>query len=412
MRNFGKLTFSILFALTVLISFSAQAQTFKVIHQFTGTEGQSPYAGLTMDAAGRLYGTTSLGGTSNYGTVFRMTPSGSHWVLTALYNFAGGDDGACPWSRVIFGPDGSLYGTTSSVAPGCHGRDGYGTVFSLHPPATACKAALCPWRETILHAFGGNDGYGPTGDLIFDGAGNLFGTTRNGGPDGLGNVYELTPMGGGWTENNLYTFVRNETLNQPSAGVIFDKAGNLYGTAQGAYYGGVFELTPSGGGWVYNEVYALHGGVQGGGPLAGLIFDDAGNLYSATALYGAGEGGTVFELKPSSSGWNYALIYSFTGPAGYDCGPWGTLVSDGAGNLYGTTLCDGVNNAGSVFRLTPSGNNWTYTSLHDFTGGSDGGNPISNVIFDTDGNLYGTTSAGGRNDLCSGGCGVVFEIAP
>ena len=390
----------------VLLTPAAQSQTFQVIHSFTGGEGQNPYAGLTMDAAGRLYGTTYKGRTSGYGTVFKLMRSGSGWVLTPLHYFAGSSDGASPWSRVIFGPDGSLYGTTSQGG----GERGYGAVFSLRPPATACKTALCPWTKTDVHTFGGKDGNQPIGDLTFDDTGNLYGTTYNGGRDGVGTVYELTYNGVGWAVNVLYTFSHGETLFLPSAGVTFDKAGNLYGTAEGGF-GGTFELTPSGGGWVYNQVYALHGGVEGGSPRAGLIFDDAGNLYSATMQYGAGGGGTVFGLTPSNGGWGFSTLYSFVGVCCNQVGPWATLVMDSAGNLYGTTQGDGAYGLGSVFKLSLRGSGWIYTSLHDFTGGDDGANPVSNVVFDASGNLYGTAANGGNN-ACSLGCGVVWEITP
>ena len=413
MRRFVSTTLLVLFALVA--SQSAQAQTFTVIHRFLGEDGASPFAGLTMDGSGRLYGTTVGGGASGHGTVFRLRRSGSSWVLAPLYSFAGGNDGADPQSRVVFGPDGSLYGTTvQGGSSGC-GGEGCGTVFGLRPPSTACKAALCPWTETILHAFSGvSDGGQPLGDLIFDDAGNPYGTTPIGGGYGAGNVYQLTPSGGGWTENNLYGFLRFGTLQLPFAGVTRDKAGNLYGTAVGGDYGGVFALTPSGSSWVYNQVYVLQGGVEGGVPRAGLIVDEAGNLYSATASYGAGGGGTVFELMPSNDGWGFSVLYSFVGVCCNEVGPWATLVMDAAGNLYGTTFGDGAYGLGSVFELSPGPSGWTYTSLHDFTGGNDGANPVSNVIFDASGNLYGTASTGAQKYNCpnGNGCGVVWEITP
>jgi uncharacterized repeat protein (TIGR03803 family) len=410
--SFGRRAAALLIGFMLASVAMQQAQTYQVIHAFTGVEGQSPYAGLTMDAAGRLYGTTFVGGTSGFGTVFKLTPSGSGWVLTSLYNFAGSKDGACPWSRVIFGPDGALYGTTTEEAAGCLGGKGFGTVFSLRPPMTACKTALCPWTETTLYAFGGNDGSIPTRDLTFDGAGNIYGTTRNGGPDGVGTVYQLTPTGGGWTENTLYTFDSQQTLYQPSGGVTFDQAGNLYGTAEGGSYGGVFELTPSAGGWAYNDVYTLHGGAEGANPLAGLIFDAAGNLYGATTFEGSGGGGTVFELMPLNGGWAFTTLYSFAGVCCDFVGPWASLVMDAQGSLYGTTNEGGAFGYGTVFKLTPGATGWSYVPLHDFTGRDDGAYPKSNVVFDAGGNLYGTAANGGRNDLCSGGCGVVWEITP
>lgn len=405
----GTAALVIVFALAAVLTPAAGSQTFQVIHQFSGEDGQLPYAGLTIDAAGRLYGTTCGNFTSGHGTVFRLTPWGSSWVLTPLFNFPGGSDGGCPASRVIFGPEGRLYGTTLGGGAGnCQGI-GCGTVFSLRPPLTACKTALCPWTETLLHTFGqGYDGVEPMGDLNVDGAGNLYGTAYAGGLGGRGNVYELTPKGGGWTENDVYSFPEFGTLGYPAAGVMFDKTGNLYGTAQGINYGGVFELMPSNDGWVYSELYTLHGGIEGSGPQAGVIFDNAGNIYSATPREGAGGGGTVFELTPFDGYWTFSGLYSFVGSGG----PSANLFTDAAGNFYGTTFADGAYGLGSVFKLTPGSSGWTYTSLHDFTGGDDGAKPVSNVLFDASGNLYGTASAGGNKAACFDGCGVVWEITP
>jgi uncharacterized repeat protein (TIGR03803 family) len=400
----GMAALAIVFALAAVLTPSACSQTFQVLHTFSGGDGQLPYAGLTMDAAGRLYGNTCGNYTSTHGTVFKLTPSGSSWVLTTLYTFSGGSDGACPQSRVIFGPEGRLYGTTTAGGDKCQIC---GTVFSLRPPLTVCKTALCPWTETILYAFSGYDGVEPMGDLNFDGAGNLYGTAYEGGMGGRGNVYELTPTGGGWTENVIFDFPEYGALGNPSAGVMFDKAGNLYGTAE-SDYGGVFELTPSGGGWLYSEIYTLHGGIEGSNPRAGVIFDNAGNIYSATTRYGVGGGGTIFGLTPSDIGWVFSGLYSFVGTSG----PLGNLFMDAAGNFYGTTFADGAYGLGSVFKLSPGPSGWTYTSLHDFTGGDDGANPVSNVLFDAAGNLYGTASAGGNKGPCFNGCGVVWEIMP
>ena len=147
---------------------------------------------------------------------------------------------------------------------------------------------------------------------------------------------------------------------------------------------------------------------SGNDPWAGLIIDPSGNLYGTTTGGGSGSGGTVFELTPANVGWTFKTLYSFSGNGG---GPSDKLVMDAAGNLYGTTYIDGAYGYGTVFKLTPSNGGWTYTSLHDFTGGSDGANPISSLVFDANGNLYGTASQGGTGN-CPGGCGVVFEITP
>ena len=400
----------------VLASEAAQAQTFNVLHTFTGgNDGGNPSAGVTIHA-GVLYGTTFAGGLLSCngghgcGTVYQMKHIGSGWTFNSLYTFTGGSDGAIPTAPVVFGPDGALYSTTEFGGSN-------GDVFKLRPFPTACKTALCPWSENLLYNFqGGTDGSKPIG-LLFDQAGNIYGTTSSGGAYGDGTVYELTPSGSGWTESLLHSFgYGTDGITPYRSMVVFDNAGNLYGTT---YYGGafnagsVFQLTPSESGWIEKVIYSFLGNTDGRFPYSGLIIDQSGNLYGTTTDAGSGYGGTVFELSPSGSGWTYSALYSLTGSLGDSCGPAWALTMDAVGNLYDTTECDGANQAGNVFKLTNTGGSWTYTSLHDFTGGSDGLWPISGVTFDTSGNLYGTTYYGG--DLNCGntyGCGVVWEITP
>ena len=403
----GALALAIVFVLTIVASPAAQAQTYNVLYTFTGgPDGAGPFAGLTMDRGGKLYGTTHSGNSgTNWGNVFQLLRKGSGWALNPLGVFDGNLS-----SRTVFGPDGLLYSTSPNNIAGY--INGY--VFNMRPEVNACTTAICPWNPTVLYAFsGGADGANPRyGDLIFDHAGNIYGTAPAGG-NGNGVVYEMTRSGNGWTEQPMYTFSGPDG-EQPFAGVIFDNAGNLYGTtAQGgsAGFGTVYELSPAENGWTETVLYSFQNGSDGSTLIGGLIFDQFGNLYGATDNGGSGGGGTVFELTPSGGGWTYNLLYSFTG--GAQCGPRAALVMDGAGNLYGTTYCGGANNLGSVFKLTPSSPSWTYTSLHDFTDGSDGAKPISNVIFDTAGNLYGTASVGGNHANCGNiGCGVVWEITP
>jgi uncharacterized repeat protein (TIGR03803 family) len=394
--------------LVTLTAQPAEAQTFTVIYNFTGgLDGAFPEAGLTLDKTGSLYGTAAGGGGSaGNGTVFRLTQKGSGWILNPLYNFQGGSDGYFPIGRVIFGPDGSLYGPTwLGGVEGCDNGQGCGTVFNLKPQPTACKTAICPWTETVLYRFTQrSDGGNPMGEVVFDKAGNLYGTAYNGG-GGNGVVYELTASYPSWTETAIYSFAGGSDGEGPQAPVIFDTAGNLYGTT---IFGGVgnngtvFQLTPSASGWTEKVLYRFQNGSDGHRPLGRLVFDHPGNLYGTTEDGGAGNGGTVFELTPSDGSWTYNLVYSFAGSGGSD-----DLVMDAAGNLYGTTYSDGAYGWGSAFKLTASNGGWSYTSLHDFTGGSDGGNPIGGLAFDANGNLYGTTFLGGvYND------GVVFKITP
>jgi uncharacterized repeat protein (TIGR03803 family) len=395
--------------LMVAIGQAGQTQTLQVLHAFTGgQDGATPYAGVTMDGAGNLYGTASSGGSGGDGTVYQLKHKGSGWVFSPLYSFTGGSDGANPRARVIFGPDGTLYGTTFNG-----GSDGQGMVFRLRPFARACTAALCPWMETVLHQFAGSpdDGANPGyGDLIFDDAANIFGTTYRGGAEGDGVIYVLMPAGSGWTESVLHNFGSGNGGTHPLSGLVLDNSGNVYGTTvQGGLsgHGTVFQLARSGSGWTESLLYSFDNGSDGSFPVAGLIFDQAGNLYGATSDGGTGGQGTVFELTPANGGWTFSVLYSLVAPpGGFQCGPWGTLVMDGEGNLYGTERCNGASNLGTVFKLTSSGGSWTYTSLHDFTGGNDGKYPYSNVVIDAKGNLYGTASAGGANNQ-----GVVWEIS-
>jgi len=387
----------------------AQAQTYNILHNFTGgLDGLQPWAGLTLDQTGNLYGTTFEGGRTGNGTVFKLSHESSSWIFSPLYNFNGGNDAHAPQARVIFGPDGTLYGTTYAGGNnGCEGV-GCGAVFNLKPTPTAPPTALTPWIETVLYRFTGRaDGSGPGyGDLVFDQAGNLYGTTIYGGNNQDGVVYELSPSGGGWTESVLYSFTGKQDGSNPYSGVIFDQAGNLYGTNTTGLdaYGRVYQLTPSGPPWIEHSLYGFTGGNDGAYPVGGVIFDQSGNLYGTTNSIAYGGGGTIFELKPSTGGWMFNLLYSFTGNTLQ--GPYSSLAMDAAGNLYGTTYGEGAYSLGSVFKLTPSVGSWIYTDLHDFSG-SDGQNPVGGVVLDASGNLYGTASKGGAH-----GDGVVWEITP
>jgi uncharacterized repeat protein (TIGR03803 family) len=411
----------VVFALTVVVTQAAQAQTFSVIHDFTYAQGGNSYGRLIMDRAGNLYGTASGDGSLGYGMVFKMAHARSGWVLAPLYSFQGGGDGAYPVGSLTFGPDGSLYGTTSQGGGSyCSGYHGCGTVFKLSPPPTACKTALCPWVETVLYSFtGGSDGSFPTGAVIFDPSGNIYGTayyggqSRQGCDEGrCGVVFKLTPSGSGWTETAIHSFSGAPDGANPSRELIFDGADNLYGTT---YYGGydaglcpsgcgtVFQLTPSGAGWTENILYNFTGQNDGADPFCGLIFDRSGNLYGSTLFsQNFNDAGAVFALTPSNGTWTFTLLHTLD-----TLGPQDTLAMDAAGNLYGAATGRREYTPGLVFKLTASNGAWIYNTLHNFTFGSDGGNPFGSVVLDAAGDLYGTTWNGGAY-----GQGVVWEITP
>lgn len=402
------MTLAVLLMLTVFEPQAAQAVTFNVIYNFTGsTDGTSPYAGLTMDSTGNLYGTTLSGGTG-YGTVYKLTKTGSAWTFATLYKFAGGNDGANPRSKILLGPDGSLYGETfAGGGSACSGR-GCGTIFRLHK-----NCPICGLTESVLYRFtGGTDGAEPVGDLLLDSSGSLYGTTEIGGKPhscgnpGCGTVFKLTSLGGVWTQTVLYQFQGGTDGAYPSGGVISDASGNLYGSTccgTSSNAGTVFQLTPQGGGWSERILYAFHGTTDGKEPATGLMFDRSGNLYGTTIFGGSGQGGTVFELVPSGGNWTLSVLYSLRGGVG----PYGTLNMDPSGSIYGTTFQDGTHLLGSAFKLTPSGGSWTYSSFHDFTEGLDGGFPVSNLMFASSGKVYATAALGGTH-----GYGVVVEITP
>jgi uncharacterized repeat protein (TIGR03803 family) len=371
-----------------------QAQTFSVIFNFgDGSDGAWPVAGLVMDAGGNLYGTASIGGSSQLGVVFKMTETGQE---TVLYSFAGGADGANPEASLLMDSAGNLYGTTYAG-----GTNGVGTVFKVTQSG----------QETVLYNFvgGATDGANPQSNLIIDEAGNFYGTTFAGGEYGAGTVFRLSTTG---KESVLYSFGNGTDGANPVAGVTRDAKGDLYGTTSAggtSGYGTVYQLIPVvANGSKYGKEIVLHNFTHqddGDVPYAGLVFDHAGNLYGAATGGGVNSGGTIFELSPSEGGWNFAVLYAIPG---WDIsGAFANLYLDSSGNIWGATHCDGSEEAGTVYELTNSGGTWNYNSLYIFTGGTDGAYVYSTLVFDKQGNLYGTAkSSGGK------GFGVVFKITP
>ena len=394
--------FVFMFLLAIVLAQPAQAQ-FSVIYNFTdGVDGAQPTAGLTMDQVGNLYGTTCgrwCGGTHDEGTVFMLSKKGSGWIYTTLYTFQGGSDGSSPFSRVVFGPDGSLYGTTVYGGIGtCTSGNGCGLVYKLSPPSHIAPSVMNSWAKTVLYRItGGSDGGNPaTGDLVFDQQGNIYGTTYSGGSPECGYcgvVFELTPSPSGWTESVLHAFTGDDG-SSPYAGVIFDPSGNLYGATSFT----VFELTPSGSSWTERVLHRFPpNGSDGAYPWGGLIFD--GTLVGTTAGNGIypSSGGSVFRLDPNFGG--FELLYSI--PGFPFCGPQASLTAI-AGNYYGTTACDGYG-GGTVFKLSLHcicSCWWQYDTLVELDGES-----YSNLVLDADRYAYGTAFYGGTH-----GMGSVFKL--
>jgi uncharacterized repeat protein (TIGR03803 family) len=322
--------------------------------------------------------------------VFKLAHKDTGWVLTTLYRFDA-YDGDGSEARVLIGPDGALYGTTS------FGGSGYGLVYRLRPPVR-CRSVNCPWTETVLYSFqGGSDGANPSyADLAFDQQGNVYGTAVSGGLRGCyetcGVVFKLTRSGGSWSYSVIYSFDGGNDGGNPDGGVVLDASGNLYGTAsRGGYYsnGVVFELTPSGSGWTETTLLAFpDDGSLGSAPESGLLMDGAGNLYGTTPSGGQYGAGTVYEVGPGGGGVLASLPYM----AGN--GSFSKLAMDNDGNLYGTAWL------GNVFKLTSSGGNWVLSQLGDGDVGM-----TSSLVVDSSGVVYGTDPGGPGNNY-----GSVFEI--
>ena len=406
-----------------LVSGVLAANTEKVLHRFIGgSDGMDPAATLAADAAGNFYGTTVSGGTGTQctngcGTVFELSPlKGGKWKETVLYSFTGGSDGKNPYGGVTLDSKGDLYGTTVAGGSGgtCSG-DGCGVVFLL-------SKAGKKWVETVMYNFtGGADGFGPGGAVVFDNAGNLYGTTPDGGNlhkcngGGCGVVYEISPVrGGGWKQTVLHTFTGGADGAVGSLGPLFlDKKGNLFGVAELAgdptcLCGTVFKLLAGAQGtWKFHTIYAFKGIPNAGFPYGGVIADAKGNLYGTTYYGGANGMGSVFKLTHGATGkWTQRLLHSFK-PGTDGNSPTSTLVFDAHGNLYGTTSAGGdANGDGTVFKLTPASGKWKESVVHRFKYNPDGANPYYGLVLDNAGNLYGTTAIGGV------GGGVVFELTP
>lgn len=393
------LRLAVVFALGMVATRWAQAQTFTVLHSFTGypSDGAAPRAGLLRDSAGNLYGTTFGGGSdgcngqAGCGTVFKLDTSGTESVLYSFTQY--GDAGWAPYSGLVRDAAGNFYGTTAS---GGNSGYGYGTVFRIDRKG----------HETTLFTFIGKNGAYPLAGLVRDSAGNLYGTTQQGGTSrecqvnigGCGVVFKVDKNG---KETILHSFRGGFTDGAyPAAELVRDSAGNLYGTTQiggASNYGTVFKVSKSG------KETVLHSfdGKDGANPLGRLLLY-GGKFYGTTSSGGAYRVGTVFEVDADGK---ETVLYSFGAQQGDGDTPEGGVTRDAAGNLYGVTYYGAAGAWGTVYKLDATGKDFV---LHNFTGGSDGGFPYRGVILDAAGNIYGTASYGGA----SGRDGVVWKLTP
>ena len=399
--------------MAVLLVGTSWASTERVIYSFTGgADGADPASQLIFDNAGNAYGTTVTGGSDNCGTVFKLTPSGGgQYQQSVLFSFDCLTTGKNPYGGVTIDAQGNLYGTTVAGGSGgiCSG-DGCGVIYELTFSGGV-------WNESVLYSFGdAPDAAGPGSAVVFDAFGNLYGTAPDGGADGEGAVYELAHNNGVWTENIIHDFTGGDDGAIGFLGRLLpDDFGNFYGVTElGGHYGAgtVFKLTPaSGGSWSFSTIYAFQGQPDAAFPYGGLIADAHGNLYGTTYFGGANGSGAVFKLGPAPNalgGWLDSVLYSFQGAS--DGGfPTTTLVFDAARNLYGTTSAGGDPGCycGVVFELSPNGSGWTQSVLHTFGTFPDGAYPYYGLTSDGAGNYLSTTAAGGNQNN-----GTVFELTP
>ena len=377
---------------------SAQAQT-NVVYSFPEAGdpyGAGPMTGFTADSAGNLYTTTYNGGSQLSGTVVELSPNGSGgWTATTLYAFTGGSDGSNPGFGLLIFDKAGNLYGTT-VFGGAHG---YGIVYKLSHSASG-------WKETVLYSFpGGNYNSYPVSGVIMDSAGNLYGTTSysQGGVQKGGAVFELLKSSTGWTEKLLYAFPLGN-----NAGLTMNSAGNIFGVGSVANSPAVFELKASKGAWTHQVIFTFPNVPKDAKPSGAFAIDTSGNLYGVTQGNNTmGIGGTLYKLSPQTNGtWKYRLLYTFGGtsaPGGSQ--PFAGVILDAVGNIYGTTEYGGPQNYGTVFEFSPnSSGGYTEKILSDLGTGMD---PNGRPLLDKSGNLFGTTTYGGNYNE-----GVAFELKP
>ena len=394
----------ILLMVAVFGNSGAKASTTEIIYSFAGDEdGEYLDTDVEIDAAGNLYGTSVLGGEFGGGTVWELSPIAGGWVHTVLYSFTGSADGGEPYKGVTLDAAGNLYGTAVTGGSGsCEG--GCGVVYKLTNSGGT-------WTQTVIHAFTGDDGSGPGSRVTLDSRGNVYGMTPTGGADGLGTIYELHPRSGGsWAFRVIHDFTGGPDGSSGSAGKMVLRGRHLYGAATtgGAGYGTVFELRSTGmGGWDFRTLYEFQGSPDGSFPYGALLFDQTGHIYGTTYYGGADGLGSIYQLTRTTGGnWSEQVLYGFQ--AGQDGNSSiSNLVSDAVGNLYGTTSEGGLG-SGTIFELASNGNGtWTESLPHLFAGPPDGAFPYAGMVGDGTGIFYGATVHGGAS-----GEGAIYLFTP
>lgn len=389
-----------------LIWSEAKATTTEVIYSFAGEDdGEYTDTDIAVDAAGNLYGTSVLGGDFGGGTVWQLSPVGGGWVHTVLYSFTGGVDGGEPYKGVTLDGAGNLYGTAVTGGSGsCEG--GCGVTYKLTKSGET-------WTQRVIHAFsGGADGSGPGSRVAVDKRGNVYGMTPTGGANGLGVIYLLRPRSsGGYALRVIHTFTGGSDGSSGSAGKLVLRGGRIFGAATtGGNHGSgtVFQLTPTQTGeWDFRTLYSFADAPDGVFPYGALLFDAAGNIYGTTYYGGTNGLGAVYKLSPTLSGeWYETVIYSFQ-PGNDGNSSISNLVADAAGNLYGTTSEGGLG-SGTIFKLSPGPNEtWTESIPHSFQGSPDGAFPYAGMVGDGSGSFFGATVHGGDN-----GDGTIYKFTP
>ncbi len=378
-----------------ITTFPAGSGTIQPEFQFIST-GTTPLAGLSKSTDGYLYGTMSAGGTFGSGTVFRMSQGGTLTTLGNFYsNTNGALSGANPQAPPVLGPDGNYYGTTNSG-----GSSGLGCIYRMTPSG----------QISVLHSFSSSTtagGTSPLAPLVAGSDGNLYGVASSGGTSGNGTIFKMTTSGV-FTALVNFTGTSGSYLgSSPRAALVQRSDGNFYGTTATGGSGGfgtIFKVTPAGVFTTLVQFTGTTGSYPGATPIGALVEGTDGDFYGTTSAGGSGSLGTIFKVSPSAT---FTSLATFTGTSGAVLGssPKGALVQMPDGNLYGTTTAGGINNVGTVFQVTPAGMLATLVNFTGNSGSSLGSTPQGALVAGDDGALYGTTNAGGLN-----GVGTIFKV--